>query len=174
MFIDPRVAIEKGWVKGIVDQDKQVQPNAIDFTLDEVWSINLGNTFVVSEKGKQMRGGTKIEPIAQRDGTGDFWNLDSIVYDCLSNMYVELPDGVSAMLVTRSTFVRNGLFIVSGLYDSGFKGHIGFVLHSPSLVKIGVGTRIGQIIFVEASSSGLYAGGYNHLLGTNAPHMGKH
>lgn len=174
MFIDPRVAIEKGWVKGVVDQEKQVQPNAIDFMLDEVWSINLANTFIVSEGGKQMRGGAKIEPVEQRDGSGDFWNLDNIVYDCLSNMYVELPDGVSAMLVTRSTFVRNGLFIVSGLYDSGFKGHIGFVLHSPAMTKIKVGTRIGQIIFVEASSAGMYAGSYNHMLGTNAPHMGKH
>lgn len=173
MFVDPRIAIEKGWVKGVADQAKQVQPNAIDFTLDHVWSINMKNTFVVSEGGKHMRGGSEIFPVPHRDGSGELWTLDTGVYDCLSDIYVELPEGIAAMLVIRSTFNRNGLFLTSGLYDSGFKGHIGFVLHNPSTSKIYTGTRIGQIIFVESASAGVYAGGYNHLLGTNAPHIGN-
>ncbi len=174
MFIDPRVAIEKGWIRGIADQGVQVQPNAIDFTLDEVFSVNLANTFVVSEGGKQMRGGAKVSPVPQRDGSGDFWVLVDPVYDCLSNMYVEVPEGVAALLVIRSTFNRNGIYLTSGLYDSGYKGHIGFVLHNIGTTKVGVGTRVGQIIFVESSNAGIYAGQYNHLLGTNAPHVGNH
>ncbi len=184
MFIDPRIVIEKGWVKGIVDEKKQVQPNALDFTLDEVHLISATSTFVISEAGKVMRGNSKLEPIPMRDGSGNFWILDYGIYDCLSNVYVELPEGVAAMLVIRSTFNRNGIFLTSGLYDSGYKGHIGFALHvqSPQAyggtqlgkTKIGTGTRVGQIIFVQADSSGLYAGQYDHLLGTNAPHIGNH
>lgn len=179
MFINPRVAIEKGWITGITDDAKQVQPNAIDFTLDEVWGIN-NNMCAISETGKQMRGGGKIEPIDARNGSGTFWHLRAGVYDCLSDMYVEVPEGVAAQLVIRSTFARNGMFLVAGLYDSGFKGRIGFCLHVPTprvydetTVEsvIGVGTRVGQIIFVEASSAGMYAGGYNHAAGTLAPHM---
>jgi len=179
MIINPRRAIAEGWIKGITDEDKQVQPNAIDFTLDELWSIN-NNLAVISEGGKQMRGGGKSEPVPARDGSGSYWTLSPGVYDCLSDMYVEVPEGVAAQLVIRSTFARNGMFLVAGLYDSGFKGRIGFCLHVPQpmladigpLTKIGAGTRVGQIIFVEASPSGvMYAGQYNHAVGTIAPHM---
>jgi deoxycytidine triphosphate deaminase len=171
MFINPKTAITNGWIQGIKNEALQVQPNAIDFTLDQVFSINLLNAFIISEAGKQMRGGGKVLPIEQRDGTGEFWNLEGASYDCLSDMYVEIPEGVAAILVPRSTFTRNGLFIASGLYDSGFKGHIGFVLHNPARTKIGVGTRIGQIIFVSSENAKLYAGGYNHEAGTVAPHQ---
>lgn len=181
MFINPKTAIEKGWIKGITDEKKQIQPNAIDFTLDEVWSVNVA-LCAISEDGKQMRGGGKIQPVPARNGSGNFWHLGYGIYDCLSDMYVEVPDGVAAMLVTRSTFARNGIFLTSGLYDSGFKGRIGFTLHvqpsqvlngleNPHNTVIGVNTRVGQIIFVEASSAGLYTGGYNHAAGTVAPHM---
>lgn len=180
MFINPKTAIENGWIKGITDTAKQVQPNAIDFTLDEVWTINP-NLCAISESGKQMRGGGKIEPVPARNGTGTFWHLEPGVYDCLSDMYVEVPEGVAAQLVIRSTFARNGMFLMSGLYDSGFKGRIGFALHVPLTRSssagfdtiIGIGTRVGQIIFIEAKSAGLYSGGYNHAAGTIAPHMEK-
>ena len=35
MYISPQVAIDNGWIKGITDPEKQIQPNAIDFTLDQ-------------------------------------------------------------------------------------------------------------------------------------------
>lgn len=178
MFINPKVAIEQGWVSGINNQNVQVQPNAIDFTLDRLFNIN-DNEFIVckdpanaNKEMKQMRGGAELAPSPDRRTGVQFFNLDTGSYDMLSDVFVELPDGVAAMLVTRSTFVRNGLFLVSGLYDTGFKGHVGCVLHNMlGAAKVEKGTRVGQIIFIEASSAGVYAGGYNHAAGTAAPHQ---
>ena len=170
MFINPQIAINRGWITGIVNPEKQVQPNAIDFTIDKVFSIATANAFVISEHGKVMRGGAPYAPVEDRASGLEFWNFKAgTMWDCLSDIYVNVPDGVACMLVARSTFTRNGLFLTSGLYDSGFAGHIGYVLHNRAgLAKVGVGTRVGQIIFVESQNASSYAGGYNHEAGTLA------
>lgn len=178
MFINPKHAIQEGWISGIKDEDVQVQPNAIDFTLDRLFSIS-DNEFIICadpanafKEIKQMRGGTEIAPYPDRRTGIQFFNLDTGSYDILSDVYVDLPQGVAALLVTRSTFIRNGLFLIAGLYDSGFKGHIGCVLHNlKGTAKVQKGTRVGQVIFVSSENAKLYAGHYNHELGTNAPHV---
>jgi deoxycytidine triphosphate deaminase len=164
MFIKPTVAIENGWIKGLKDPAKQVQPNAIDFTLDTLLALNPTSPAIVSEKGKTMRPPHPIPVSVQ--GTWEL--LPGIVYDGTSEMYVEVPEGVAAILYTRSTLVRNGVFLLSGLYDSGYKGHIGFTVYPiGGSIEIAPGTRVGQIAFVSAESAGVYAGGWNHAEGTH-------
>lgn len=170
MFINPKTAIENGWVTGISSVDVQVQPNAIDFTLDKLFTIN-NMTFVVGEDHKQMRGGEPLEATTAWNGTEtrEYWRLNpNSVHDGMSNMYVNLPEGVAAMLIIRSTFNRNGLFLTSGLYDSGYVGHLGFAVHNRGgIALIEPHTRVGQVIFVSSDSAGLYAGGWNHERGTH-------
>lgn len=168
MFIDPRIAIDEGWITGIKNPEKQVQPNAIDFTMDKAFFIAT-SPFYITEKTKQMRGGREYPPgkVSSIDEPG--WEIyANEMLDALSDMYVTLPQGVAAVLVPRSTLTRNGLMIANGLYDTGFEGHIGTVVHNlnggPAFV--GQGTRIGQIIFVESKNATVYAGGYNHDAGT--------
>lgn len=168
MFINPRVAIQEGWITGIANEEKQVQPNAIDFTLDKLFHINE-TPFVISEYGKQMRGTAPYHAITDRASELPYWRLKSnSVYDAMSDMYVTVPEGAAAMLIIRSTFNRNGIFLTSGLYDSGFQGHIGFCLHNRSGAEARVfqGTRVGQIIFVESKTALMYSGGWNHEQGT--------
>lgn len=166
MFINPKIAIERGWViSGIKNPDKQIQPNAIDFTLDSLKELDPNAVPVVSETEKVMRPSWDVYPVS--DGK---WLIErGIVYDGTSDMYIELPDGVAAVLYTRSTFARNGIFIMSGLYDTGYKGHVGFTIYSfggpRALVE--PGTRVGQIAFIEASAAKTYAGGWNHEIGTH-------
>ena len=171
MFISPKVAISEGWITGINDEALQVQPNAIDFTLDNLFAINHMNLFVISEDkaDKQMRGGYPIE-VANTDKAGkEFWTLSpNETYDGLSNIRVNLPEGVACQLIVRSTFNRNGIFLTSGLYDSGYEGNIGFALHNRSgMASVQKGVRVGQIIFVRSDSEGMYAGGWNHAEGTH-------
>lgn len=163
MLINPRTAIREGWISGIVDEEKQVQPNAIDFTLDKVFVIEERNEFVISEAGKKMRGGSQLGTVPDRRSGLNFWHLMTRTsYDGMSNVYVHVPKNVVVELIIRSTFNRNGIFLTSGLYDSGFEGNIGFVLHNMSgSAVIGEGTRIGQVKFIEAQSADMYTGGYN-------------
>ena len=164
MLINPRLAVEQGWVDGLVNPNKQIQPNAIDFTVDRVFSINDDSVFTISETQKQMRTGCEeIEPQVDSDNDEKWWTIEPHTsYDAMSNIYVEVPEGMVANLIIRSTFNRNGIFLTSGLYDSGFKGNIGFAIHNNSgKAQIAQGTRIGQITFTKSDSEGIYSGGYN-------------
>ncbi len=171
MLINPQTAIKNSWIKGIKNPEKQVQPNAIDFTADKAFQINQKD-FYVSETYKEMRGSVPLDPRpTYYEGKGrNSWFIDGRgMLDFLSDVYVSLPQGVAAQLVIRSTLARNGIQLMSGLYDSGFKGHIGFLLHNRHEIEavIAEGTRVGQIIFVQSDSSKLYKGEYNHELGTD-------
>lgn len=171
MFINPKTAIQKGWISGITNPEKQIQPNAIDFSADKCFKLKRGNVFYLSETTKQMRGSVPYEPTNDHEVLeGPSWTLaGGSMLDFLSDVYVDLPEGVAAMLVIRSTLARNGLQLISGLYDSGFQGHIGFILHNrhENAAILAPGTRVGQIIFVSSDSAGAYAGQYNHGVGTD-------
>ena len=171
MIINPLKAIEEGWVSGIRNPEVQVQPNAIDYTLDKAFRLEHDSTFMINEDRKVMRGSSEYAPgpifMNGQKVEENGWIVEDMI-DVLSDMYVKLPEGVAAILVPRSTFVRNGLFTQNGLYDSGFEGHIGTILHNRgNNAVVGQGTRLGQVMFVEAGTAGLYAGGYNHAEGTD-------
>ena len=165
MFISPITAIENGWVTHplctTVEDFKQhgyVSPNALDFPLNKVFTIDEGKDFIISEYFKQMRGGEEL-PLDE----DEYWKLlTNTVYDGMSDFYVRVPENVAAYLIVRSTFNRNGIFLTSGIYDAGFKGNLGFAIHNRSgIARIAPNTRIGQLIFVASQSVGQYAGGYN-------------
>ena len=180
MFLNPKHVIESGWLTHpsyttLQDwkDNKAVSPNAIDFTIDKLYAIDSKEHFIISEDGKKMRGGEPIETkhYGETGGVlnGDFWTLEpKTSYDAMSNYYVSVPENVAVLLIVRSTFNRNGLFITNGLYDSGFRGHIGFAIHNMSgTTRVAPGTRIGQIMFVAADSVGQYTGGWNHEQGSH-------
>jgi deoxycytidine triphosphate deaminase len=178
MIISPQKAIENGWVKGIYNPELQVQPNAIDFTLDRAYTVtDTAFSLALDSSGreqKQMRGGEELSPEKLSWVDYSTWTIPKRdMIDCLSDMYVEVPNDVAVMLVPRSTLTRNGLILASGLYDTGFQGHIGFLLHNLSSVDayIGPGVRVGQCMFVAADSVGQYAGGWNHDQGTHTPNV---
>lgn len=163
MFINPTLAIKNNAIRGIRDVNKQVQPNAVDFTLDLLKVVDSTASAHIGEASKTMR------PLIDVEAKDGVWTLEAgKVYDGTSEIYVEVPKGAAAILFTRSTFTRNGIFITSGLYDSGFKGHIGFTIYTVGgPVTIEKGTRIGQIAFLSAAAAKEYAGGYNHDAGSH-------
>lgn len=179
MFINPNRAIQEGWIRGIKNPEKQIQPNAIDFTLDTVKPLNYAFMPYICENKSQIKMRGVCDTVQEvkylhssNESTspkGQYWEiLAGRVYDGTSDMYVNLPEGVAALLFTRSTFTRNGVFITSGLYDSGYNGHIGFTIYTiGGSIQIEPGVRIGQIAFVASEHAGLYTGGWNHNEGTH-------
>ena len=161
MFINPQIAINEGWITfppnmAPAAQAKCIQPNALDFTIDHINTISLVDRPYIGETNKQMR--TLIEMLP----TDGAWTLAAGLYDFMSDFYVDLPVGIAAMMITRSTFVRNGLFITSGLWDSGFRGNLGGVLHNKiGLTLVEQHVRVGQLIFVKSDAGTVYSGGYN-------------
>lgn len=192
MFISPQTAIDSGWIKradGTEITADYIQPNAIDFTIDRVFTSQLSavpfkvadvNVDGVVKTVKQFPEFEELTPSEDADPKYDrvplFYLPNGASYDFLSDFYVELPEGVAALLIVRSTFNRAGVFVTSGLYDSGFKGNIGAALHNNGNTSafVGKGTRVGQIIFVKSESVGSYTGGYNIEAGEVAAQHSVH
>lgn len=139
-----------------VDND-MIQPNAVDLRVLDVYSIGDGTFRITRNNEKIHRGSQKIEPC---DG---FWALPPGSYEVIMDHDITIGRGEAGYIITRSTFVRNGCFLTSGLYDSGFSGRVGclLVVTSGNLV-MERGTRIGQFILQDAESVNIYSGSYGH------------
>lgn len=167
MFVNPKHAIEQGLIRGIRDEAKQVQPNAIDFDLNALFSPTTDRPFVLDGDYKQHQRFVEQIPATQPafpDSKPAFMLEPGHYYDFSSSIHVALPAGICALLIVRSTLNRNGIFLTSGLYDSGFEGTVAGTLHNRSInpAFITPGSMIGQIMLFRAEDSGiLYAGGYN-------------
>lgn len=134
---------------------EDIQPNAIDLRLDNVFAIN-SDVFVIDEHNKRHRGTTKIHP----DSDG-FYTLQPGQYDITMANTITIGEGEAGWLIIRSTFNRNGVFITSGLYDSGFSGVVGGVLHvNIGPIRVKAGTRIAQFLLFSAENLSTYNGDY--------------
>lgn len=146
-------------------RDGDVQPNAVDLRLGKVFIIRP-NTFILSEDDKVHRGSVEIQP----DANG-WYTLTEGHYEVVMENVIEVGEGEAGWVITRSTLNRNGVFLTSGLYDTGYHGVMAGVMHvTVGPMKIQQGTRIGQYLSFESESLHKYDGSY----GLNKEHDTKY
>tara|TARA_R110002153_G_scaffold29711_16_gene91261 strand:+ start:4994 stop:5500 length:507 start_codon:yes stop_codon:yes gene_type:complete len=134
----------------------QIQPNAMDLKVDKIFKINDDRTFLIDEDMKEHRGAIEIEP-----DLNNYWHLHPGCYEIIMEGEIQIADDEAGWVITRSTLNRNGLFITSGLYDSGYKGVMAGALHvgvNDAIIKRG--TRVGQFLLFKAESLNTYDGDY--------------
>lgn len=136
-------------------EEKDIQPNAIDLRLGKVFRINNEAMFSLSETEKNHRGSEEVLP--DKDG---WYTLYPGQYEVIMKNIIHVGDGEAGWVITRSTLNRNGVFLTSGLYDSGYNGMMAGVLHCSGPVRIQQGTRIGQYLCFEADMVHAYDGSY--------------
>ena len=139
-------------------QEEDVQPNAVDLRLDKVLQI-LPNVFTIGEEdGKEQKTHRGSAEIAT-DSDG-YYNLTPGVYEVVMKNIIKVGEDEAGWVITRSTLNRNGLFITSGLYDSGYHGVMAGALHVEGFSRIKKGTRIGQFLLFKAEALKKYDGSY--------------
>ena len=135
--------------------DNQVQPNAIDLKVDKVFRLEP-KEFRISEDDKSHRGSVEILPDEQ-----GYFNFVQGTYEIIMEGIVSIGEDEAGWVITRSTLNRNGLFLTSGLYDSGYEGVMAGALHvHGGSAKIKRGTRVGQFLIFKAESLSSYDGDY--------------
>jgi deoxycytidine triphosphate deaminase len=137
-------------------KDGDIQPNAVDLRLDKVFKINE-ELFEISNEHKKHRG-TEYELKPNNEG---YFFLEPGNYEVVMENIIQVGRNEAGWVITRSTLNRNGLFLTSGLYDSGYHGVMAGVLHvtiGPARIK--KGTRIGQYLSFDAESLSTYDGDY--------------
>lgn len=136
-------------------RDGDSQPNAVDLRVDKILQIS-GNDFTIDEDQKLHRGSTELTP----DNEG-YYHLPPGHYEVLMENIVNVAEGEAGWVIPRSTLNRNGVFLTSGLYDSGYHGVMASVMHvTCGVMHIKKGTRIGQYLNFEADTIHLYDGDY--------------
>lgn len=153
----------KSTLSNVADGDSQ--PNAVDLRLGKVFKINDG-MFEISNEHKKHRGSLELKP----DPEG-YYNLAPGHYEVVMENIINVGENEAGWVITRSTLNRNGCFITSGLYDSGYHGVMAGVLHvTIGHARIKQGTRIGQYLSFDSEALQMYDGDY----GINKAHDKKY
>lgn len=137
-------------------QQGDSQPNAVDLRVSKIFKVE-NNIFILSEDEKVHRGSTEV----QVGFDGYFTLYPSNTYEVIMENIINVGEGEAGWVITRSTLNRNGVFLTSGLYDSGYNGAMAAVMHITSgIFKLKPGTRIGQYLSFDAETLSLYNGSY--------------
>ena len=136
-------------------QADDVQPNAIDLRIAKVFKIRP-EIFTIDEKNKKHRGSDELSVCD--DG---YWTLVPGTYEVIMDNIVNVAEDEGGWVITRSTLNRNGVFITSGLYDSGYHGNMAAAIHvTTAPMRVKPGTRIGQYLCFKAEALHKYDGDY--------------
>lgn len=146
-------------------QPDDVQPNAVDLRLGKVFKL-AQSTFKIDEQQKVHRGSYEVQPDAQ-----GYYNLPEGHYEVIMENKIVVGENEAGWVITRSTLNRNGVFLTSGLYDTGYDGVMAGMMHvMVGPMRIARGTRIGQYLSFNAESLHKYDGDY----GSNKEHDQKY
>ena len=124
----------------------------------------MSGTFIIDEESKQMRQTTKIDV-----GDDGYYTLPEGTYEVSFNHDIAIGPDEAALIIPRSTLVRNGIQLTSGLWDPKFVGRGGCCMHvRGGDMKIKPGTRVGQFVLWKVlNAQGEYNGSYGlHADGT--------
>lgn len=168
MIFSPEEAYKNGWIDFV--DPANIQQNGIDLRIKKVFAIETvtNNLIVPSMKSAPMH----IElnprnyhiPEVPDFPFKEYWRIHGNAVSIETYEYVRLPAHVCAVIYTRSTPNRSHAFAVSGLYDSGFAGHVCFSFYpqTPDMeFLLGKGdSSLAQIVFIKADSASMYDGVY--------------
>lgn len=149
-------------------EENDIQPNAVDLKVAKVFKIN-DKDFEISNSVKRHRESVELTPDYRIDPEGNtregWWYLQPGSYEIVMENIINVGPDEAGWVITRSTLNRNGVFITSGLYDSGYNGVMAGAMHVTSgPMWLQKGTRVGQFLLFKSQALKSYDGDYG--LGT--------
>ena len=146
-------------VEGLYSVGEQVQPNGVDLSLREVFRIGgLGKLGAASSE-------REIPPLEPLPFDADGWvHLPPGPYTVFYNEVVHLPLDVVGLARPRTSLLRSGVAVHTGVWDAGYEGRSQslMVVYNDQGFRLKRGARIVQMVFfrmARAVGEG-YAGHY--------------
>ena len=150
-----------------LNQD-QIQPNGIDLCVAKVFKRKPEiYKFVLSKEKNKCRQIHIYEiPSVYQHDLGDYgWNLNVGYYIIEMKEKVSIGDTEAGFVLPRSSLIRNGVMLSTGLYDSGYSGSM---RHAMNIVDtnfiLGKDVRIAQFILFNAEAISQYDGQYQEKI----------
>lgn len=137
---------------------KNIQQQGVDLVVRSIAKM--------TEEGQISKSRTFPAACETVEPSNGWYHLQPGVYDIRFEEGCNIPAGVAARILARSSVLRCGGIIVSGLYDAGFKTeHCGCFLTVNNPMYIEVGSRLAQFICLEShtvATDKLYNGQYQN------------
>lgn len=129
-----------------MDLGDQIQPSGFDLTLMSVEAICAPGTLGKSGK-RTLPALREVKPIDSH------LELRQGSYIVRYNEHVSLPPDVAALVLPRSSLMRMGVTLHTAVWDPGYRGRgVGLLaVHNAHGVRIEIGSRIAQMIFMKIS-----------------------
>lgn len=127
---------------------EQVQPNGVDVTVGEIMSIDGSGTVDFDNSQRAIPPAT---PLGWYSGS---MQLPPGCYKIVFAEVLNLPMDICAISQTRSSLLRMGVSVHTGVGDAGYRGRCEalMVVYNPEGVKIFKGARITQLVFMRIES----------------------
>lgn len=158
--INPREFAEK-YLKNW--DPKDLAQVGLDVRIARLYHLDNSAKAMVKEKIRAFASRTLLYPM-----NGEYDLIPGQVYEFESDIVVSMPVDAAGLIVHRSSMLRNGVIVTSGIWDPGFTGNLnGFILPQACTVTVGQFERVGQFVVWEASACSQYTGIYLGTKGTS-------
>ena len=147
-------------LEGLIDPEKQLQPNGVDLTLREVAMLQSPGRIGVEDSQRMI---SDTAPLVF-DGLG---HIDLIpgAYIITYNEIVHLPRNVMALARPRSSLLRCGVTVDTAVWDAGYCGRSQslMVVYHPQGFRLQKDARVVQLVFFQLTREadgyqGIYQG----------------
>lgn len=166
--LDPARALTEGWILGA--EESNVGPNSVDLRVKQVFEIR-GGVMISSEGRRRLPEHREMKPRLLQDpfetlpnewsGEKNYYILSpGQLYQVEFVESVNLPLGVCALSILRSTMYKSGASGENGLYDSGYSGGTGMTIKVHATSMIESRAPIAQMIFLSSEGKRVYEGFY--------------
>ena len=133
-------------ITNFVSLEDQIQPSGFDLT--------LRSAAVFSGQGTLGKSGERtLSALQGVKPRGSHLELGEGSYLVRYNEHVSLPLDVAALVLPRSSLMRMGVTLHTAVWDPGYRGRgVGLLaVHNTDGVRIEIGSRIAQMIFMVTS-----------------------
>lgn len=145
-------------IEGLIDIDKQLQPAGVDLTVREIFRFKSYGRIDFTNEERKL---SELELVPFNEDGWAF--LKPSYYLVKYNEVINMPLNLIAIGKPRSSLLRMGAFMVTAVWDPGYRGRSVslLVVGNPHGIWVKKNARILQLIFLRLSrESTAYKGIY--------------
>ena len=143
-----------------IDFNSQIQPNGFDLTLHDVSNFKSHSVIGTNNNSRVLAETSQLK----FEDSGKLF-LPQGSYRITLNEKINLPSGIMSLCQTRSSLLRSGIAINSGIGDAGYSGKYQalMTIYNPYGFSVEKNSRILQIVFfhLDNETSHAYEGIYS-------------
>lgn len=152
--------LNKNQIKELIEESKlvsecihlptQLTPNGIDLTVSKISKINEKGSLDFGNDERYIPEAEEVKPEKKNpDDDHGWWSLSKGCYKIKTNEKFKIPKNVIGICQPRSSLLRMGASVSTGVWDAGFEGKAEFLLtvENEEGIELKENCRITQLVF---------------------------